>query len=201
MGADKVRFRFLVSTALAGTVIYGCAMGTFGLRPLQLLYSALKVPMLVLVATMLCLPSFFVMNTVLGLRSDFAAAFRAVLAAQAALAVTLVSLAPITIFGYVSSADYPFATTLNGVMFAIATAAGHTTLSRHYRVLIARNPRHRVTLVAWLLLYVFVAIQMAWVLRPFIGAPSMPTRFFRSDAWGNAYVEVAGLLARVLRIR
>ena len=30
-----------------------------------------------------------------------------------------------------------------------------------------------------------------WVLRPFIGAPDIPTRFFREDAWSNAYVAVA----------
>jgi len=37
---------------------------------------------------------------------------------------------------------------------------------------------------------VFVAIQLAWVLRPFIGDPSRPTTFFRETAWGNAYVKI-----------
>jgi hypothetical protein len=197
----RANWRFLISVILAGTVIYGAAMGSFGLRPLQALYSALKVPLLVGVATLICLPSFFVLNTILGLRSDFAAACRAILAAQASLAVVLASLAPITIFGYVSSGDYPFATALNGAMFLVATVGGHTTLARHYRVLVARNPRHRAARLAWLLLYVFVSIQMAWVLRPFVGAPSMRTAFFRESMWGNAYVEVASLIARVFGMR
>ena len=64
---------------------------------------------------------------------------------------------------------------------------GHTW-ARHYRPLVARNPRHRVGRAAWLFLYVFVAIQSAWVLRPFVGAPGLPTRFFREGAWSNAYV-------------
>ena len=50
-------------------------MGTFGGlhgdRPLQLLYSALKVPLLLLVTFCLSLPSFFVLNTILGVRADF----------------------------------------------------------------------------------------------------------------------------------
>jgi hypothetical protein len=199
--ADAVSWRFLVPVIVLGTMAYGAAMGSYGPRPLQIAYSALKVPMLVAIASLISLPSFFVLNTVLGLREDFAAACRAVLAAQASLAVALASLAPLTSVIYVSSDDYPFATAMNGGMFAIATAGGHVTLLRHYRVLVARNPRHRVTLVAWLLLYVFVSIQMAWVLRPFVGAPSMPTRFFREGAWGNAYVEVAGVVARVLGVR
>ena len=64
------------------------------------------------------------------------------------------------------------------------------TLRRHYRVLVLRNPRHRITRAAWLVLYVFVAIQLAWVLRPFIGQAEMEVSFLRSDALGNAYVEI-----------
>jgi len=33
-----------------------------------------------------------------------------------------------------------------------------------------------------------VAIQMAWVLRPFIGSPGNPAQFFRAESWGNAFV-------------
>ena len=32
------------------------------------------------------------------------------------------------------------------------------------------------------------------MLRPFIGDPDLPVAFFRSEAWGNAYVVVARLL-------
>jgi hypothetical protein len=64
------------------------------------------------------------------------------------------------------------------------------TLGRHYRGLVERNPRHRITRAAWLALYVFVAIQLAWVLRPFIGQRELEVTFLRSDALGNAYVEI-----------
>ena len=58
--------------------------------------------------------------------------------------------------------------------------------------------RHRVGQVSWVVLYVFVAIQLAWVLRPFVGSPNIPTRFFREEAWSNAYVVVADLVWRML---
>ena len=58
---------------------------------------------------------------------------------------------------------------------------------------------HRLVLIGWFVCYAFVAIQFAWLLRPFIGAPGLPTSFFRSDAWGNAYVEVLHAVAAVLR--
>ena len=44
--------------------------------------------------------------------------------------------------------------------------------------------------VAWIALYVFVAIQLAWVLRPFVGSPELEVSFFRAEAWSNAYVVI-----------
>lgn len=194
-GAPTVPWTALVSLLVAGGLIYGWVMGFYALSPLQALYSAVKVPMLLCVTTLLCLPSFYVVNSVLGLRDDFASAFRGVLAAQATLAVCLASLATVTAFFYVSCRDYNLALLFNGLQFAIATGAGQLVLNRHYRVLVRRNPRHRWGRLAWIILYVFVAIQMAWVLRPFVGAPTLEPSFLREDAWSNAYVRILLLIS------
>jgi di/tricarboxylate transporter len=79
-------------------------------------------------------------------------------------------------------------------MFAVASFAGQGLLRRHYRPLIERSPKHRWMLWTWLVLYVFVGIQMAWIFRPFVGAPDAPIQFFRPENWGNAYVVVAQLI-------
>jgi len=171
-------------------------MGAWNLRALQILYSALKVPLLLAVSALLCIPSFWVVNTVLGLREDLGRATRGILAAQATLAVVLSALCPITAVANLSISDYDTVKLFNGVQFAIATIAGHIVLGRHYQPLIRRNPRHRAGKAVWLVLYVFVAIQMAWVLRPYIGTPDRPPEFFREDAWSNAYVHVLHLISR-----
>ena len=36
---------------------------------------------------------------------------------------------------------------------------------------------------AWVGIYAFVGIQLGWTLRPFLGAPGEPARFFRGDDW------------------
>lgn len=190
VGGGRVPWITIVLLASSGGFLYGAVMGFYGGRPLQSLFSGLKVPLLLTVSTLVCLPSFFVLNTVLGLRDDFAAAARGVLAAQGGMAICLAGLAPVTALGYLSSGHYAFALVLNGLMFAIASLAGQVALARHYRPLLAANPRHRIGLTAWLVLYIFVAIQLAWMLRPFVGAPGLPTAFFREEAWGNAYVRV-----------
>jgi hypothetical protein len=47
---------------------------------------------------------------------------------------------------------------------------------------------HRVFRV-WLILYALVGAQMAWVLRPFVGAPGQPFTWFR-ERQSNIFVEV-----------
>jgi hypothetical protein len=194
---DRV-IRHAVFVALVCGLAYGAVMGTFSGfwsgRVLQILYSALKVPILLLLTFLISLPSFFVFNALAGLRDDFLDAIGVLVGGQAALAVVLVSLAPLTIFWYASFSDYRGAVLYNGAMFAIASFGGQIVLRRGYAVLIARNPRHQLMLRVWLGVYVFVGIQMAWVLRPFIGDPANPTRFFREDAWSNAYVLIARLI-------
>ena len=186
-----------------GGAIYGSVMGAFGGfaadRPLQILFSAVKVPLLIAVTTALAMPSFFVLNSLLGLRDDFPEAARAVAVTQAAVSVLLASLAPYTALWYASTTDYHEASAFNAAMFAVASVTAQWVLRRRYAALIARNRRHRVMLWAWLGVYAFVGIQMGWVLRPFIGQPGVPVTFFRDGVWGNAYVVVAETLWRAIR--
>lgn len=181
---------------------YGAVMGSFGgiagERVWQVLYSALKVPLLLVVTFLLSLPSFFVLNTFLGLRADFPAALRAHVAAQAGLAIILIALAPLTLVWYASSADYQAAILFNGLMFAVASGGAQLLLRRGYRPLVDRRRRHRSLLRLWLFLYAFIGIQMGWLLRPFVGAPDQPVQFFREGAWDNAYVIVIRMMWNVL---
>lgn len=195
---SDVPWRRILAFVAVGGLLYGAVMGSFAGRPLQALYSGLKVPLLVFGSALLCLPNFFVVNTLLGLRSDFAAAMRAVLQSQATVSVCLVSLAPITAFHYRCTDQYAQAILANGLAFAAATWAGQITLAKHYRVLIARNPRHRLARTSWVVLYVFVAIQLAWTLRPFVGDPVRPVAFFRDEMWGNAYLRIFDAIRAVL---
>lgn len=194
----RLRRRTLLALLVLCGATYGAVMGSYGGwtgdHSLQVLISATKVPFLLLATFALALPSFFVLNTLLGLRSDFGAVLRTLVGAQAGLTIVVAALAPYTAFWYASFTGYRSAILFNGAIFAIASLAGQWQLRRAYRPLIARNPRHRLLLRSWLVLYVFVGIQIAWVLRPFIGNPAAPAQFFRASAWGNAYVVVARLI-------
>lgn len=195
--APSVPVRPLLVLVVLGGFTQGVVMGSHDGRWLQALYSGIKVPLLLLVSTALCLPSSYVLHLVLGLRSDFGAACRATLSVQAVMALSLAACAPLIAFAYVSSGHYPFATFVNGVAYLGAALTAQVALARHYRPLLARDRRHRITLAAWLVLYVLVAIQMAWTMRPFVGWPAVEPALFRREAWGNAYVHLLDAIRKL----
>lgn len=79
-------------------------------------------------------------------------------------------------------------------MFAIASVGAQILLRRYYDPFVKQDPRRRWLLRSWLSIYAFVAIQMAWLLRPFIGRPTGTIQFFREDVWDNAYVVVGRMI-------
>jgi hypothetical protein len=191
-------WRQLAVLVLIAGAIYGGFMGSFALRSperlLMVLYAAVKVPILIFATGLVCLPGFFVVNSVLGLRNDFPLAVRAVLAGQAALTVSLASLGPITRLIYVSGASHRWALLTNAAMFTVATGVAQAIMLRRYRLLIAGNSMHRVTFWTWGILYAFVGIQMGWMLRPFVGNPGLRVTFLREEPLSNAYVVILRLI-------
>jgi hypothetical protein len=189
---------------LAFALLYGAVMGTFrGLTGQdqwlrQIAYSAAKVPLLLMASFALGLPSLFVLSSLFGVRQDFAESVRALVAAQAGLAIVLAALSPLTLLWYASSSNYQEALLFNGGMFAVASLTAQYLLRAYYRPLLRRDPRHSRVLVCWALIYVLVAIQLAWLLRPFIGSPRADVQFLRPEAWDNAYVFVGRLIWRTL---
>jgi hypothetical protein len=204
--SDRLPYRVSVNGMIVGLsvsfgLLYGFVMGCYDggqeVRLLQALYSAVKVPLLLAATFALSLPSFFVVNTLMGLRGDFSQAVRALLTAQAGLTIILASLAPLTALWYVSTADYDLAILFNAGMFAVASLGAQLLLRRRYAPLICRHANHRWMMWTWLVIYAFVGIQVAWIARPFIGSPGLATRFFRQDAWSNAYVHLARIVWRL----
>ncbi len=202
--SDRVvqAFFYLIAYVVLFGMIYGAVMGSFGGflgdRMWQVLFSAVKVTLLLFTTFLISLPNFFVLNTLFGLRDDFTQAIRALLATQAGLAMVLAALAPLTALFYASMDRYSMATLFNALMFTIASLSAQWLLRAHYRPLIRSNPRHRWLMWTWMVIYAFVGIQMGWVLRPFIGAPDLVVQFFREESWGNAYVVVFQIIVRVL---
>jgi hypothetical protein len=55
----------------------------------------------------------------------------------------------------------------------------------------------RIVVRLWIIVYAFVGSQMAWTLRPFIGAPSMDFELFR-QLGGNFYANIMASIGEIL---
>ena len=76
VGEPEVPWARITLVLLASCFLYGLALGSFGWRWEQAVYSAIKVPMLLFVTSLIVLPNFYVVNALLGLGKDFGAALR-----------------------------------------------------------------------------------------------------------------------------
>lgn len=201
-GGPGRQFGVLFLTIALFGMIYGAVMGSyggvFGDRFFQVVFSAVKVPILLVVTFAISLPSFFVFNTLFGLRTDVNHAIKVLIASQAGLTIVLSSFAPLTFFWYVSIQSYDAALLFNAFMFGCASLCSQSIMQAYYRPLIRKNHRHRTVLRCWLAIYAFIGIQMAWILRPFVGNPGSPVTFFREDSWGNAYVVLGEIIWRLV---
>lgn len=209
--AKPLSIRKVAAAVLVLGPVYGIAMGSYAfvvgdrdmIRQIpQMVYSGSKVPLLIAVTVLVSLPSFFVINTLMGLRNDFREALRAIVAAQAGMVIILCSLFPLTLFFYVSistlGVSYQLAILFNAAMFGLASVSAQIQLRSYYRRLIERDIRHQWMVRMWIFVYAFVGIQAGYVLRPFIGNPVQPTSFLRRESFQNAYVKLFAIVSEVV---
>lgn len=193
-GVDPIGVVRLVTTTVPVAAIAGAIMGMYGGvgpdRVAQITYTAIKLPILVLGTGVVCFPVFIALNVILGLAGDLRDSARAIVRTQTAIATIHASLMPIVGFWYLIDRNHGMAVLVNAAALGAASLVGQVVLRRTYRPLIARDATHGRLMWFWLVIYGFVGVQLAWVLRPYVGNPGLETEFLRAESWSNAYLAV-----------
>lgn len=179
--------------------VAGLAAGSFSVDGVEraplMVYSAVKMPLLILCTTALCLPGLYAVHVVLGARHRFAAALRGILGGQAVFAVALAAMSPLIAVWYTAVESKRAAVMGNAAVFGIAAAASLVMVRRSLRRAAGDRRLDAVLLAWWLMMYAFVGVQVAWMLRPFIGSPGVDPGFLRGDALTNGYVVVFRMIS------
>jgi hypothetical protein len=198
-GSSRLR---IGSALLAGTLLSlfaGAVVGGSDLqRPWQIPIAAVKLPILLLATGLLTLPFLAAVHAANGCLDALPRTLRAVLVAELGMTTCLASLAPLLIIPPVSGASYDVIRLFDLAAFAIAAGFAAIVLRRMIEPLARRMPAWRWCVGSWLLVQAFTGMQLAWILRPFVGNPSMPVGFLRADPFTNAYVELGRMVARSL---
>jgi hypothetical protein len=193
--------RRLAVFVVACGAAYGFAMG---LRHSwqQALVSAGKVPLLFTLTLFVCLPTLHFVGLLFGSGLRFAHSVAVLLAGIAVTTTLLAAFAPIALFFLLSGSTYAFLLLMHVAIFAFCGAAGLRAMRDNFRHLRAAAGADRpsgspLVLRVWMLLYMFVGTQMAYVLGPFVGRDT--TFMWFHNAGGNFYTYVLSTLGEVLR--
>jgi hypothetical protein len=195
------KMRAMLISSIAFLAIYGAVMGsTHSLW--QALSSAVKLPILFLATLLVCSPTLYFFNVLFGSNQSLTQNIALILTAITVTSVLLLSFAPITMFFLLTTSHYQFFKLLNVTIFAVAGTMGVTFLSQGMQVVSASGkegaiPRRRIIRL-WILVYAFVGSQMAWTLRPFIGAPGIEKFELFRQLGGNFYANIVASIGEIL---
>jgi hypothetical protein len=197
---DKMRAMLISSAAFLA--LYGAVMGsTHSLW--QALSSAAKLPILFMATLIICAPTLYFFNLIFGSDQSLGQNVALIMTAITVTAVVLLSFAPIVLFFLLtgSNSNYQFFKLLNVGVFIVAGLVGVRFLAQGMRVVSARGKEATGTRLSvvrlWIVVYAFVGSQVAWTLRPFVGAPSMKFELFR-QLGGNFYANIMASIGELL---
>jgi hypothetical protein len=196
----NAKMRAMLISSVLFLALYGAVLGsTHSLW--QTLSSAGKLPVLFLATLVVCSPTLYFFNVLFGSNQSLTQNVALILTAITVTSVLLLSFAPIMLFFLLTTSGYQFFKLLNVTIFAVCGVVGVVFLSQGMRIVSAagkEGTQARHTLIwLWVIVYAFVGSQMAWTLRPFIGAPSMPFELFR-QLGGNFYANVFASIGEIL---
>ncbi|HYN21360.1 MAG TPA: hypothetical protein VE078_10405 [Thermoanaerobaculia bacterium] len=151
---------WLLAGALVGFALYGAIAGLFQ-GGNQVLIAALKAPLIVGLALLLCLPSLYVFSALSGARWSKRRLLSTISGFAATLGLLLAALLPISWLFSVSSRYLASAVWIHLMLWVISLLVGWRFLSRALRESGAGGG-----MFLWLLLFAVVSLQVATFLRP-----------------------------------
>jgi hypothetical protein len=191
------RFALHIAIIIIGAGSYGAAMGWWR-DPQQAFYVALKFPLIILLTTLGNALLNAMLAPLLGLNIPFRQSFSAIVMSYTVTAMILGAFSPLIFFlvenapamsaKAVSYTAYNFILLTHVAVIALAGTTGNLRLLQLLTRLAPNATIARRVLCAWLAGNLFLGSQLSWILRPFIGAPSLPVQFIRPDSFqGNFY--------------
>ena len=172
--------------------LYGVVMGSYH-SFIQSLVAGVKVIILFLSTVILCFPSFFIIQQVLGSKMSFRQMTMIVLSGVVLTATIALSFAPIVIVFQVTGGNYHFLQLLHVAIFIFAGSFGMKLMVDALKYACDQKniyPQTGVTVFRiWVIILAFVGIQLAWNLRPFLCEKNEEFKWFRKYE-GNFYTAI-----------
>ena len=202
------RILLYIAVIFTGAGLFGAAVG-YWRAPLQALYTALKLPLILLLTTLGNALLNGMLAPLLGLNISFRQSLVAILMSFTIAATILGSFSPLLFFlvwntpslshaGSQSASAYNFILVAQVMMIAFAGVAANLRLVQLLRRLSGNVQVARKILFGWLTFNLLLGAQLSWNLRPFVGSPGLPIQFLRDNAFQGNFFEALAYAARHL---
>ena len=174
------------------TFIYGVVMGSYH-SVLQSVVAGLKVIVLFLITLIICFPSFFVIQQVLGSKMNLRQMIIIVLSGFVLTSTIALSFSPIVVFFQITGNNYHFLQLLHVAIFFFSGFFGMKLMIDALKFACDKKsiyPQIGVSVFRiWIIIMAFVGIQLAWNLRPFLSDKNEDFKLFRKYE-GNFYTAI-----------
>ncbi len=184
----------LVTLAVAATA-FGAAVGSWR-GGVQVAFSALKMPLGILGTLALAAPAFYVLAAIFGRPWALRPVFSLVLAAGARFALVLLAMTPVLWLTINFGTHYEAIKVIATIAYGLAGLAGLEVLVRG----LEGGAGKRLTLGLFVVVFLLIGAQNAWVLRPYLGTPGITeVKLFTRDREGGLVVQLLqtiGLMER-----
>jgi len=174
------------------TFLYGIVMGSYN-GFLQSIVTGIKVPCLVFLSLLICFPALYVIQYMIGSTMTLSQMANVILSGFIVFSTIALSFAPIVIFFMITSSNYSFLKILHvsifsfSGLFAVKTIISGLSFSCEKKNIYPKLGMKIFKI--WIVIFAFVASQLAWNLRPFVGSRDLPFELFRVRE-SNFYVAV-----------
>ena len=174
------------------TFIYGIVMGSY-YSFIQSIVVGIKVIVLFLGTLIICFPSFFVIQQVLGSKMSLRQMLIIVLSGFVLTSAIALSFSPIIIFFQITGGNYHFLQLLHVAIFVFSGFFGMRLIINALKFACEKKniyPQIGVTVFSiWVIILAFVGIQLSWNLRPFLCNKNEEFKLFRKYE-GNFYTAI-----------
>ncbi|NJL55204.1 actin-binding WH2 domain-containing protein [bacterium] len=173
------------------SAIYGATMG-MNHSLVMTVTSAIKLPILFLMTAIICIPSLYTFNVLLGQQFRFLQVVSLMTMTLGTTTILLASLSPLSFFFVLTTNNYSFLLLMHVAILGLCGAYGVQYLYRGCSYIAFRMEQSLNTLLlqVWIGIYAVVGMQLGWRLRPFVGFDSSPFQLFRAEEDGNFYIAV-----------
>jgi len=180
------------------SAVYGAFMGLYA-GGLQILYDAIKIPILLLISLYITAPSFYVLTSLLGGKRSLSQVVVLLLSSVTVMSTILIALVPVNLFftlttPNVTSSTEAFIILLNVLIFALAGTFALVYLLRGFLALYPGGEWVLSFLIGGFI-FILVGTQLAWVLRPYFHYRG----YFVGPQEKNFYIAIIELIFKALR--